>query len=101
MSPASLVLNFHKLARVALKVIVGALERDARTRDTSVEFVDHRASLTDAIARELERSQTVVVAWSFYSPQFTGIARDLARIKRQFPDSPRPAHRLKEGIDYT
>jgi hypothetical protein len=26
-------LNFHKLAREALKVIVGALETDARTRD--------------------------------------------------------------------
>jgi hypothetical protein len=38
MSQVSLVLNFHKLARVALKVIVGALESDARTRDIPVEF---------------------------------------------------------------
>jgi B12-binding domain/radical SAM domain protein len=99
MSPVSLVLNFHKLARVALKVIVGALESDARTRDIPVEFVDHRASLTDAIERELKRSRTVVVAWSFYSPQFTGIARDLARIKRHFSD-PRVIH-LAGGVHAT
>jgi hypothetical protein len=54
MSPVSLVLNFHKLARVALKVIVGALESDPRTRAIPV-FADHRSSLTDAIARELKR----------------------------------------------
>lgn len=65
MSPVSLVLNFHKLARVALKVIAGALESDPRTRDIPIEFVDNRASLTDVIERELGRSQTVVVAWSF------------------------------------
>jgi hypothetical protein len=66
MSPVSLVLTFHKLARVAFKVIVGALESDPRTRDIPVEFVDHRASLTDAIERALGRSQTAVVARSFH-----------------------------------
>jgi B12-binding domain/radical SAM domain protein len=99
MSPVSLVLNFHKLARVALKVIIGALESDACTRAIPVEFVDHRASLTDAIERELKRSQAVVVAWSFYSPQFAGVARDLARIKRQLPD-PRVIH-LAGGVHAT
>jgi hypothetical protein len=72
MSPVSSVLNFHKLARVGFKVIVGALESDPSTRDIPVEFVDHRASLTDA----MEGSWVAAKRWSwrdrFTSPDTAG-----------------------------
>jgi B12-binding domain/radical SAM domain protein len=69
----------------ALNVVTAALDADPRTRDTPVRFVRGPTELAHAIAAA---AAPVVVAWSFYSTDFTRAARDLAALSR----APRVVH---------
>lgn len=90
--PLSLVLAYRQTGKVALNVLVGALETDPVTAAVPVEFVGRQASLPDAIQRALARSERVLVAWSFYSPDAPGIGAELAAVRAAAPGAPRVLH---------
>jgi B12-binding domain/radical SAM domain protein len=76
----------------ALNVVTGALEADARTAGLDVRFVRSRDAAVDAIvsatpdvAAASAKVAPVIVAWSFYSPDFTAAAADLAEIRARAP----------------
>lgn len=91
-TPLSIVLAYRQTGKVALNVLVGALETDPRTAAVPVDFVGRQASLPDAIGRALARSERVLVAWSFYSPDAAGIGVDLAALRAATPGAPRVLH---------
>jgi hypothetical protein len=66
MSPVSLILNFHKLARVALKVIVGALESDPRTRDIRPPAAGERRNALRLLDSHQSHGATVVLKCHSY-----------------------------------
>lgn len=72
------MIAFHaRSGIVALNVVTAALEVDARTAGLDVRFVRSRTALAEAIADAGARGP-VIVAWSFYSPDFPRAAEDLA-----------------------
>ncbi|HZV02141.1 MAG TPA: TIGR04013 family B12-binding domain/radical SAM domain-containing protein [Planctomycetota bacterium] len=86
----SLVLDYRKTGKVALNVLVGSLEADPELADTPVVF--ETRDLARAIeARLAAGDERVLVAWSFYSPDFPRQAEALARIRQEI-DDPRILH---------
>jgi B12-binding domain/radical SAM domain protein len=89
--PLGIVLRYRDTAKPAFNVLVGALEQDPLASRATVLFADRRAPLEAAVARALERFERVLVCWSFYSPGFGAIARELAAVRAAAPD-PRALH---------
>ena len=56
-TPLSIVLAYRQTGKVALNVLVGALETDPVTAAVPVDFVGRQASLPDAISRALARAR--------------------------------------------
>ena len=83
MSPPVVIAYAARSGIAALNVVTAALETDARTAGLDVRFVRTR----DAIAAAI-RSATapVVVAWSFYSPDFPRAGDDLAWVRARTGD---------------
>jgi len=91
-APLAIVLAYRQTGKVALNVLVGALETDPVTAAVPVDFVGRQASLADAIEKALLRSQRVLVLWSFYSPDAPVIAAELAAVRAAGPGAPRVLH---------
>jgi hypothetical protein len=66
MSRVSLVLNFRKLARMALKVIVDALESDPRTRDNQAPAAGERGNALHLLDSHQSHGATVVLKCHWY-----------------------------------
>ncbi|KPJ95133.1 MAG: hypothetical protein AMJ55_04625, partial [Gammaproteobacteria bacterium SG8_15] len=82
-SPVSLVLNYQQTGKYALNVVAGSIMTRRDLRDTSIYFSKNLEELTGHINDAQRQSQTVIVGWSFYSPQFKTISKDLNYIKQQ------------------
>jgi B12-binding domain/radical SAM domain protein len=65
----------------ALNVVSAALDADTRTVNTPVHFAKDVASLCAAIENVRARNVIAVVAWSFYSTDFTAAEHDLAVVR--------------------
>ena len=81
--PVSLVLNYQQTGKYALNVIAGSIMTRRSLRNIPVYFSKTPEQLLDHISDAQRRSPTVLVGWSFYSPQFTTIINDLMVIKQQ------------------
>ncbi len=81
---ARLELVFHhgRTGKVSLGVLAGALETDPTTAAVPITFVRRAAQLQEAIEAARERAERVLVAWSFYSPNFAESAAELAALRR-------------------
>ena len=82
-SPVSLVLNYQHTGKYALNVIAGSIMTRHDLRDIPIYFSKNLEELTGHINDAQRQSQNVVVGWSFYSPQFKTITKDLNYIKQQ------------------
>ncbi len=72
---------FHTRTGVAaLNVVSAALDADPRTADTDVRFARDPDELITAVRALRDDGVFVVVAWSFYSTDFSLAARDLATV---------------------
>lgn len=110
-TPLTLVLDYRQAGKIALNVLVGALETSPDTAAVPVVFVPRERDLTSELARALETSQRVLVLWSFYSPDAVEQARRLAEVKAHVGDarvthvvggvhaSAEPLRCLREGWD--
>ncbi len=99
MAKVALVLNCRKTGAHALKVLAGALEIDPVTDALPLHFAKSLSQALAVTRAALEHSAQVVVAWSFYSPDFRAIAAELAAFKRGLAD-PRLVH-LAGGVHAT
>lgn len=91
-APLALVLAYRQTAKVAFNILVGALEQDPRTAELPIDFVTRQRSLAAAARERLEAGcERVLVAWSFYSPDFALIRAELAAFRQEL-DDPRVLH---------
>lgn len=87
------VIAYHaRSGMVALNVVTAALDADARTRGTDVVFVKTPGDLAAVVTTRTARGERVLVAWSFYSPDFAAAARDLARAREAGASGPEVLH---------
>jgi radical SAM superfamily enzyme YgiQ (UPF0313 family) len=76
------VIAFHARSGIAaLNVVTGALEADARTAGLDVAFVKTPSAVAAACAAARADGAPVVVAWSFYSPDFARMRASLAEAR--------------------
>lgn len=85
--PVSLVLNYQQTGKYALNVIAGSIMTCRQLRGIPIYFSKNFEELLTHINEAQGLSQTVIVGWSFYSPQFTTIVDDLARTKQRINNS--------------
>ncbi|MCA8952373.1 MAG: TIGR04013 family B12-binding domain/radical SAM domain-containing protein [Planctomycetes bacterium] len=72
---------YRRTGKFAFHVLTGALETDARTADVPIEFAGGVDAVVDAIERAQAAGRRVLVGWSFYSPDFALLARELAAVR--------------------
>ena len=82
----SLVLNYQQTGKYALNVIVGSIMTRQNLRDTPIYFSKNLDELVTSINEAKQHSRQVLVGWSFYSPQFLEICKDLQYVKQQITD---------------
>lgn len=70
----------------ALNVITGALRADPRTAKVEIVFARSRDAVADAARAAASRGDTALVGWSFYSPDFGEVTRDLRWVKERHGD---------------
>lgn len=84
--PLAVVLHYRRTASYGLNVLLGALEQELGP-DPGVAL--HPASGADAalaaVTAALAGGHRVLVAWSFYSPEVTTVAAELARFRAEAP----------------
>lgn len=90
-TPLSLVLDYRQAGKIALNVLVGALETCPDTAAVPVVFVPRERDLAAELARALDASDRVLALWSFYSPDAAEQARRLADVRARVSD-PRVTH---------
>lgn len=82
-SPLGIIFNYQKTGKYALNVLAGSLLTRYALREIPVHFSKTTPQLITDIKNAATCYQKLVVLWSFYSPQFTGICKTLNEIKSQ------------------
>jgi B12-binding domain/radical SAM domain protein len=108
----SFVLNYKKTSTYALNVIVGAIESSSELADIEVLFSKDLESLVVTTLDALERDRHVVIAWSFYSPNFIESSNELRQFKEKVSNTniihiaggvhatAEPEQTLRAGFDF-
>ncbi len=91
MVPLTVVWAYRRTGKFAFHVLTGALETDPWAVGVAIEFANGVNALVAAVQRALARGDRVLVGWSFYSPDFAQLARELLEVKAQI-DDPRVVH---------
>src|ERR1700738_2299706 len=79
----TLVFNYKQASNYAFNVLIGALDTYVHSPDLAIKIA-HTSDQVLAEARDaLDQHRKVIVAWSFYSPQFLERAEELAQVKEQ------------------
>ncbi|BFU43115.1 TIGR04013 family B12-binding domain/radical SAM domain-containing protein [Krasilnikovia sp. MM14-A1004] len=86
-----LVLRYRKAVTYGLHVLLGALEEHETATRYDVRFGDTAESTAQHIETALAEGATVLVLWSFYSPDAAALATELAEIRRM-ADGPGVVH---------
>ncbi|MCR9244299.1 MAG: TIGR04013 family B12-binding domain/radical SAM domain-containing protein [bacterium] len=79
-SPVTVVWAYRRTGKFAFHVLTGALESDPRTADVPIEFSNGVTAVGEAIDRAVAAGRRVLVGWSFYSPDFALMTRELAEL---------------------
>jgi B12-binding domain/radical SAM domain protein len=91
----TLIAHHSRNGVVALNVLTAALRAEPSTAGMTIRF----AKDVDAvIAEATSASAPVVVAWSFYSPEFGDVMNDLARVKASLREREVKALQLAGGV---
>ena len=111
-SPVAVVFNYQQTGKYALNVIAGSIMTQQKLRDIPIYFAKNRAELKSQLVHAKQRAHKVVVAWSFYSPQFFNIKTELADITTNITEpsiihlaggvhaSAEPLQTLRAGFQY-
>jgi B12-binding domain/radical SAM domain protein len=74
---------YKRTGKYALNVLAGALDHDAITRAYDIQFITRHEDLIARINAAIKQGTTCLVCWSFYSPQFNQVRRELQHIRQQ------------------
>lgn len=78
-----LVLNYRKVSRHALNVLLGAVE--TRAAGIPCTAVEGTPALVRAVEAALAAGRRPVVAWSFYTAGFAEVAAELVAVRASGP----------------
>jgi len=110
-SPLAVVFNYQQTGKYALNVIAGSILTRQLLREIPIFFATNPTELIQQIVNAHNIAQRVIVAWSFYSPQFSQIKQALAKVKKSINDpailhlaggvhaSAEPLQTLQAGFD--
>jgi len=96
---ARLLINYKATSTYALNVILGALECARDSNQIDISLVPRASDLGEAIRESLREFERVLVAWSFYSPEFAQMSLELRKVKALVSD-PRLLH-IAGGVHAT
>jgi len=108
----AIVFNYQQTGKYALNVIAGSIMTQQRLRDIPIYFAKNINELKTQLLQARQQAQKVIVAWSFYSPQFLKIKADLEEIKKDINEpsimhlaggvhaSAEPLQTLRAGFKY-
>ncbi|HEX6813776.1 MAG TPA: TIGR04013 family B12-binding domain/radical SAM domain-containing protein [Planctomycetota bacterium] len=91
MAPLTVVWAYRRTGKFAFHVLTGSLETDPRAVDVPIEFANGVEAVVAAVRQALARGARVLVGWSFYSPDFAQLAKELHAVKARI-DDPRVLH---------
>ncbi len=77
------LVNYRRTNTYALNTVVGALETRPDLDGVSIRLVAREDHLATAIRDALPEHDKIIVAWSFYSPDFSQTVRTLHLLKSQ------------------
>ena len=110
-TPLNILFYYKKTGKYALNVLAGALDNDPLTRKYSIQFVTQHDDLISHINAAAQQGVSCLVCWSFYSPQFKQVRRELQHIRQQTGGqaihiaggvhaTAEPLQTLQAGFDY-
>jgi B12-binding domain/radical SAM domain protein len=111
-SNVSIVFYYRKTGKYAMNVLAGALNSRATTCYIPLYFPKTHQQLIETCKARMADSAKVIVLWSFYSPDFNKIHRELQGIKQFLREdsivhiaggvhaTAEPLDTLKAGFDY-
>ena len=110
-TPLNILFYYKQTGKYALNVLAGALDHDPFTRHHEIQFVTQHDDLIERINAATATDATCLVCWSFYSPQFNQIRRELHHILQQTHHlaihfaggvhaTAEPQQTLEAGFDY-
>jgi B12-binding domain/radical SAM domain protein len=111
-SSLAIVFNYQKTGKYALNVLAGSLLTRNTLREVPVYFSKTMKQLLADIENATRLHKKVIVAWSFYSPQYQKIHKDLTYLKKHCNQknvihlaggvhaTAEPLHTLNMGFDY-
>lgn len=92
MAVLTVVWAYRRTGKFAFHVLTGALESDPRTANVPIGFANGVDAVVAAIGTALAAPDArVLVGWSFYSPDFALLAREMQQVKGRCAD-PRVLH---------
>ena len=91
MVPVTVVWAYRRTGKFAFHVLTGSLETDPRTAGLPIEFGNGVEAVVAAVKLALARRERVLVGWSFYSPDFAALTKELRAVKARI-DDPRVLH---------
>src|SRR5512134_1387367 len=91
MVPVTVVWAYRRTGKFAFHVLTGSLETDPRTARVPIEFGNGVEAVVAAVQQALARGARVLVGWSFYSPDFATLTKELRAVKARI-DDPRVLH---------
>ncbi len=111
-SSLAIVFYYRKTGKYAMNVLAGALDSRATTHDIPLYFPKTHQDLIDTCNTLQSQTDKVAVMWSFYSPDFNKIRRELQGIKKYLHSdsilhiaggvhaTAEPLQTLNAGFDY-
>lgn len=82
----TLVFNYQYPGKYAFNVLAGAVESDPGCAEVTLLFPRSKAAVADAIRERRLAGDTVIAAWSFYSPGLAQAREELAWVRAQVND---------------
>jgi B12-binding domain/radical SAM domain protein len=84
----TVVWAYRRTGKFAFHVLTGALANDARTASVPIVFANGVDAVAAAVRDALRTSRgSVLVGWSFYSPDFAAMAAELCAVRAQIADA--------------
>jgi B12-binding domain/radical SAM domain protein len=111
-SKTAIVFYYRKTGKYAMNVLAGALDSREQTNKIPLHFPKKHQDLIDTCKTLQSQTDKILVLWSFYSPDFNKIRRELQGITKYLDSdtilhiaggvhaTAEPLHTLKAGFDY-
>ncbi|MFN0205868.1 MAG: TIGR04013 family B12-binding domain/radical SAM domain-containing protein [Planctomycetota bacterium] len=118
MARAALILNYRRTSTLAFHALLAAIDEKRRGAELDIYFSNSAEKTIEILCAESERYQTILCAFSFYSPDAAAAGREVSRIKEELNckksnhsrniiflaggvhATAEPRHTLQMGFDY-